>query len=545
MLHAYDLETHLNFVQTYPTSNESNWLAYFKGLATFTHSIGREIRILSSDNATQIGLKFRSYLRDKSIAWEPSAPHTQAQDSAERAGGLIITMARAMRLHSRLPHDLWPEIVCAAAYILNRSPVAMKGWKTPYELGTERQPTVAHLRTYGSRAYVHLKGSRAPLKRQKLEARAHIGYLVGWDSTSIFRIWIPSRNEVIRTRDVVFDEQTFYHPGEVDLGHAVDEMVPTLTPAAPAQYYELEEDIHLQSNAGNRQRVPNDQLLLTQAPHWPEHQPHWLQASITDLYYQQQFPVPATLPSYNQLYVQQAKEFAEQPIRDQMNSEADGSEHQPEGTHTVLPHQNSVQSICQNPAHLVKEALEVPLETQTSTSPNNDLPGYVISMPNKRQRVFYSHKALPQASITFHSMLATAYLSSLFLSDLPTLENSESSGINLGLRTHGLAASTITNRSLATTSSSSSTTMVSTRSRGACTGPSSTPLVVAAPAVDTEPEQHLQRSIQQPHHHQSHRDDLPSEPKYWHNVQKHPHREHWIKAANIEFSKGLSTGTYE
>jgi hypothetical protein len=38
----------------------------------------------------------------------------------------------------------------------------------------------------------------------KLESRALIGHLVGFDSTNIFRVWLPTIGQVIRTRDVVF-----------------------------------------------------------------------------------------------------------------------------------------------------------------------------------------------------------------------------------------------------------------------------------------------------------------------------------------------------
>ncbi|OAQ65574.1 polyprotein [Purpureocillium lilacinum] len=45
---------------------------------------------------------------------------------------------------------------------------------------------------------------------KKLDPRAHIGYLVGYDSTNIFRIWVPHRGKVIASRDVIFDEKAFF-----------------------------------------------------------------------------------------------------------------------------------------------------------------------------------------------------------------------------------------------------------------------------------------------------------------------------------------------
>lgn len=48
-----------------------------------------------------------------------------------------------------------------------------------------------------------LKGER--LKR--FNPKAWIGYLVGYASSNTYRIWNPVTNQVIHTRDVIFDEQ--------------------------------------------------------------------------------------------------------------------------------------------------------------------------------------------------------------------------------------------------------------------------------------------------------------------------------------------------
>ena len=50
-----------------------------------------------------------------------------------------------------------------------------------------------------------------------------IGYFVGYDFTNVFRIWIPSRNKVIRTRDVEFDHNAIYNPYNIDMGYALQE----------------------------------------------------------------------------------------------------------------------------------------------------------------------------------------------------------------------------------------------------------------------------------------------------------------------------------
>jgi hypothetical protein len=46
----------------------------------------------------------------------------------------------------------------------------------------------------------------------KTTPRAHIGYLVGYVVSNIYRIWVPELKRVIITRNVVFDETIFYNP---------------------------------------------------------------------------------------------------------------------------------------------------------------------------------------------------------------------------------------------------------------------------------------------------------------------------------------------
>ena len=54
----------------------------------------------------------------------------------------------------------------------------------------------------------------AMLKRKRLDRlkpKAWIGYLVGYSSTNIYKVWEPRTGKVILTRDVIFDEEEVYH----------------------------------------------------------------------------------------------------------------------------------------------------------------------------------------------------------------------------------------------------------------------------------------------------------------------------------------------
>jgi hypothetical protein len=46
---------------------------------------------------------------------------------------------------------------------------------------------------------------------QRLDLKAWIGYLVGYRSTNIFRIWVLLMGKTISTCDVVFDESKIFN----------------------------------------------------------------------------------------------------------------------------------------------------------------------------------------------------------------------------------------------------------------------------------------------------------------------------------------------
>ena len=82
----------------------------------------------------------------KQIKPERTAPYAPSQNGgAEHSGRVLTTKARAMRIAANLPADLWPEVIKAAGYLSNWTPVQKLGWKTPFEAVTKVKPHFAHL----------------------------------------------------------------------------------------------------------------------------------------------------------------------------------------------------------------------------------------------------------------------------------------------------------------------------------------------------------------------------------------------------------------
>jgi hypothetical protein len=135
-----------------------------------------------------------------------------------------------MRLDANLLWELWPEITRAGVYLYNWTPNYINNWKTPYEIffthtafnngvvTSIRKLNLAHLKAYGCKAFAMTDDThRGTLRLQRLDPKAWIGYLVGYWSSNIYRIWIPLLGKIISTRDVVFDEDTIFDGRVEDL----------------------------------------------------------------------------------------------------------------------------------------------------------------------------------------------------------------------------------------------------------------------------------------------------------------------------------------
>jgi hypothetical protein len=78
------------------------------------------------------------------------------------------------------------------------------------ELGPDFTGTIylGHLRAYGCRAYVY---DELKARSDKFTSRCDISKLVSYErgTHNIFYVYIPSRNKVVRTSNVTFDESRF------------------------------------------------------------------------------------------------------------------------------------------------------------------------------------------------------------------------------------------------------------------------------------------------------------------------------------------------
>jgi hypothetical protein len=208
-IHFLDDCTRMNFVYALPNKRQETILQTIRDFVQYAKvRWNRIVRIIRRDNESGLGKQYSNWVLDTGITEELSAPYTPEQNgSAERSGQALVVRFRALKAESNLPKKIWKEIVITAGYLLNRSPTRSLDWKTPIGQLQGQLPDLSHLRMYGCRAYPRI--SNIP-KLDKLALRAEVGYLVGYESTNIFKIWIPCTSRIISTRDVTFDETKRY-----------------------------------------------------------------------------------------------------------------------------------------------------------------------------------------------------------------------------------------------------------------------------------------------------------------------------------------------
>lgn len=251
--HLVDQFSKWHQVSTFPQRSKTflnRWM--IQNVRMIQRVFNYDVTAIKTDNERGYGTApnvLEELCKDLGIRYEPRAEYTEEQNGlAERAGSLLVVRARAMRIQAGLPKSLSHELLRTAAYVLNRTPTEALQWKTPYEVVWKTKPKVHHMHPIGCQAYVL---NRSLKRADKLESRALIGHLVGYDSTNIFRIWLPTRDEVIRTRDVIFEPAKFYNDLEGYAHESIIEDVIKLL-AFPEQY-EID-DVAIEDLLTSRQR---------------------------------------------------------------------------------------------------------------------------------------------------------------------------------------------------------------------------------------------------------------------------------------------------
>ncbi|UYV75574.1 hypothetical protein LAZ67_13000650, partial [Cordylochernes scorpioides] len=165
---------------------------------------GKNIQTIWTDNGREyVNRQVEDFLNQSGIKHQLTVPYSPAQNGvAERKNRSLMEMTRCMLFDSGLPQSLWAEAVTTANYLHNRIPSKATD-KTPFELWTNRKPSLKHLKRFGCKAFAYIP----KIKRNKLDGKVIEGIFLGYDDRSKgYRILHDTDNITI-SRSVKFIEK--------------------------------------------------------------------------------------------------------------------------------------------------------------------------------------------------------------------------------------------------------------------------------------------------------------------------------------------------
>ena len=185
-----------------------------------------KIKALRCDSGGEYtSTKFNDYCMQEGIRREFSCSYTPQQNGvAERKNRTICECAKALRLEACLPKEFWGEAVSCANYLCNRLPNLAIGGKKSFDMLYKNKPKVDHLRVFGCLCFAHV-----PIETRKKDDPSSIrGIFIGYASSKkAYRVFIPSTNTIVVSRDVIFheDQKFFVNEAKIKESHAGSRMI--------------------------------------------------------------------------------------------------------------------------------------------------------------------------------------------------------------------------------------------------------------------------------------------------------------------------------
>lgn len=161
----------------------------------------KKIKKLRCDNGTEyLNDKIYTLAREKGIVINVCPPYVhELNGTAERYNRSLMDMSRCLFSEAKVNRSFWPEIVCAAAYLKNRTLANTIEKKTPFEIVFNKKPSMKYLKLYGSRVFVRVPEEK---RVSKWDRKADLGVLLGYSDVG-YRVLVNNRVIVARHVDII------------------------------------------------------------------------------------------------------------------------------------------------------------------------------------------------------------------------------------------------------------------------------------------------------------------------------------------------------
>ncbi len=211
-----DFYTRMNFVYIHSRKNDAfSMIREF--LKTIRNKYDQIVRFIKMNDERILRFEYRKFMKLREIVIKRFVSYTSSQnDKIERFEKILMIKVKTLRIKINLSTNLWSKIFKAVDYLNNRILRRSLTWKTFFEILIEEKSNLSHLQSYKCKAYF-LKNIIS--RKDRLKSKTFIDYLVKYDFTYIFRIWIFNRMRIIRIKNVIFDKTFFYDFAKLDSKH--------------------------------------------------------------------------------------------------------------------------------------------------------------------------------------------------------------------------------------------------------------------------------------------------------------------------------------
>ena len=166
---------------------------------------GRKMVYIRTDNAPEFsGSLWTTFCNENGIVMVPTAPYSSGSNgTTERSIGITTGSVRIMLNDANLSARWWAEAWAYSEMVENLLPSARHPGIIPEEKFTGKRQDVGHIRVWGCIAFVYIPSEKG---QGKLGDRGQKGRLLGMEGRGIYRILIPETGQILRSRNVVFEE---------------------------------------------------------------------------------------------------------------------------------------------------------------------------------------------------------------------------------------------------------------------------------------------------------------------------------------------------
>lgn len=203
------LDDHSRCTWTYLLHNK---LQVYRTISTFILQIENQfhttIKVIRSDNGTEIIqdqclslFMNKGILNQNSIVGRP-----QQNGRVERKHRHLLEVARALKLHAKLPSKFWGDCLLTATYLINIMPSSVINWNTPSEILFGKPPDYSMLKIFGCLCFAYNDDRTKDKFSPRAKKCIFLGYPFGQKG---FKVYDLESHKCFVSRDVIFQEHSF------------------------------------------------------------------------------------------------------------------------------------------------------------------------------------------------------------------------------------------------------------------------------------------------------------------------------------------------